>query len=236
MTSPEPPVRWVRWRKTYRLVPSRYPPVDLFERIADPADWETLARLEGMTNDRLREELGDISIVPIGERISGPGASPIMAAFTHIGFPSRFTDGSFGVYYASRQFEGALHEVLYHQERFLRRTSEPKTYVDFRTYVGRIAGRLHDVCGGYPDVHNPDSYAHAQALAKQLRIQDSFGIVYDNVRYRAARNIAVFRPRVLAAPQDEPHVVQGPHVRVEWDGTRMARSIVMGESTWVPLA
>lgn len=95
--------------------------------------------------------------------------------------------------------------------------------------------RLHDLCGDYPGVHDPDSYAHAQALAKRLRVKGSHGIVYDSVRHRGARNIAVFRPRVLAAPRGEPHVVQGPHVRALWDGSRMTRSIVMGASAWTAL-
>lgn len=230
-----PPVHRVRWRKTYRLVPSRYPPVDLFERIADPADWELIAEIEGLTNDRLRDEIGDIAIVPIGERVSGPGASPIMAAFTHIGRSSRFSDGSFGVYYACNRFEGALGEVLHHRALFLRRTSEPKTAFDLRVYVGRIASDLHDVRGGWPRAHDPDSYAFAQDLGIRVRKAQGNGIVFDSVRRPPAQNIAVFRPSILAAPRGEPHVTPGPHVRVEWDGARMARYIVIGEHDWIPL-
>ena len=40
------PTRRVRWKSAYRLVPSRYPPIDLFERIADPDDWQLLFELE----------------------------------------------------------------------------------------------------------------------------------------------------------------------------------------------
>ena len=69
-----PPRRRVAWAKTYRVVPSRYPPIDLFERVGDPADWETLAAIESLTNDRLRDQVGTISMVPPAERISGPGA------------------------------------------------------------------------------------------------------------------------------------------------------------------
>ena len=38
-----PDIIRVRWPRTYRLVRSIYPPVDLFEDIADPADWELIA-------------------------------------------------------------------------------------------------------------------------------------------------------------------------------------------------
>jgi hypothetical protein len=209
--------------------------VDLFERIADPADWELIAHIEGLTNDRLRNATGDISAVPVSERVCGQGASPIMAAFTHIGFPSRFTDGSFGVYYASNGFAGALREVLYHRTEFLRRTAESKTQFDLRVYIGHLDSKLHDIRGGWPLAHDPNSYVHAQALANRLRSDGSNGIAYDNVRLAPAKNIAVFRPSILAAAHGHPHVIQGPHVRVEWDGVEMSRYIVMGDAVWTAL-
>jgi hypothetical protein len=230
--SADPPIQTIRWDKTYRLIPSRYPPIDLFERVADPADWELIAYIEGLTNDRLRDEVGDILIVPIGERLAGPGASPIMAAFTHTGFPSRFTDGSFGVYYASNSFEAALSEVLHHRARFLQRTAEPKTQFDLRTYIGRLAAELHDIRGGWQEAHAPDSYVHSRALAKKLRGLGSNGVAFDSVRCMSAENVAVFRPSILAAASGKPHVLQGSHIRVEWDGSRMSRYIVMGDANW----
>jgi hypothetical protein len=222
----------VSWDKTFRLIPSRYPPIDLFERIADPADWEMLAAIEGLTNDRLRDEIGQIGLVPPMDRIAGPGASPIMAAFTHVGFASRFTDGSYGVYYASDQLAGAIKEVVHHQEMFLRRTSEPATHIQMRLYVGSISAELHDVRGGWPAVHDPVSYLAAQKLALSLRKTGSNGIVYDSVRFIGVSNVAVFRPRVLASPSGKAHVKQGEHIQLEWNGTRIFRFIKVGERNW----
>jgi len=229
---PLPQVNRVQFDKTYRLIPSRYPPIDLFERIGAPADWELIADIEGLTNDRLRDEIGSISAVPVSERLAGPGASPIMAAFTHIGFASRFTDGSFGVYYASSTFEGALREVTHHRATFLARTSEPKTHFDLRCYVGRIDADLHDMRGGWPAEHHPLDYRFSQALAARLRAAGSNGLAFDSVRCPSAANIGIFRPSVLAAPPGKPHVTQAAHVRVEWDGQRMARYIIVGEPRW----
>ncbi len=231
-----PPRRLVRWEKTFRMLPSRYPPIDLFERVADPADWELLAHLEGLTNDRLRDEIGDIAIVPLSERVAGPGASPIMAAFTHIGHPSGFTDGSYGAYYASDRFEGALSEVLYHRGEFLRRTREAKTQVDVRTYIGRIGAELHDIRGGWPRAHDPVSYVYSQALGRRVHDAGGNGVVFDSVRLAGAENIGVFRPSLLAASEPgKAHVLQGPHVRIEWDGTRMSRYILIGDPDWIAL-
>ena len=227
-----PRERRVLWERTYRLVPSRYPPVALFERVGDPGDWEILAALEGLTNDRLRDQIGIISAVPPAERISGPGASPIMAAFTHIGFPSRFTDGSYGVYYASDRMDGALAEVVYHQQRFLQRTAEPPTWLQMRAYLGRVAAAFHDVRGGFPDIHAPDSYSASQRLGAAIRARGGNGVVYDSVRLPGAANLAAFRPRAVASTTRRAHVVQGPHLVLDWDGRAVTRYIQMGESSW----
>jgi RES domain len=227
-----PQERRIAWERTYRMVPSRYPPIDLFERIGDPADWETLAALEGLTNDRIRDRLGDISAVPPEERISGPGASPIMAAFTHTGFPSRFTDGSYGVYYASERIEGALREIIYHQERFLRRTREGRARLEMRTYVGRAKNRFHDVRGAWPEVHDPDRYDAAQALGRAVRARGGNGIVYCNVRLAGVANLAVFRPKAVASTTRAPHLTQGPHFFLSWNGARIDRYIEVGKANW----
>jgi hypothetical protein len=101
----------VRWARSYRLVPSRFPPVGLFDRVARPEDLEAVFAAEALTNDRLRDEAGDLALVPPGDRISGPGTTPVMAAFTHLNPEgSRFSDGTFGVYYGAREMETAVAE------------------------------------------------------------------------------------------------------------------------------
>lgn len=74
----------VTWLPCWRIIPSRFPPIDLFERVADPADLEAILELESLTNDRLREEVGTLQLVPAQDRISGRGSSYIMTAFTHL--------------------------------------------------------------------------------------------------------------------------------------------------------
>ncbi|MCP4601261.1 MAG: RES family NAD+ phosphorylase [Proteobacteria bacterium] len=228
MTADLPPVRRVRWAHTYRIIPSRYPPVDLFERVADPADLEAIAIIEGMTNDRIRDSIGNISLVPVKDRISGPGASPVMAAFTHIGYPSRFTDGKHGVYYAGNRIEVALNEVAFHLTKFYSATSESSFRSDHRTYIGTLNKKMHDIRGGWSAEHNPDSYVASQSLGRLLREQDSNGIAYDSVRHPGGQCIAAFKPRVVGS------VAQGPHFYLQWNGERLERFIRVGESQWSP--
>ncbi len=94
----------IQWHRAVRIIRSLYPPVDLFEDIADPADWPLLISAEMKTNPRLMETIGNIDLVPHSRRVSGPGASYLMAPFTHVSpdRPSRFSDGRYGVLYVAK--------------------------------------------------------------------------------------------------------------------------------------
>ena len=100
----------VDWPGAVRIIRSLHPPIDLFEDIADPADWPLLIAAEQKTNPRLAATIGRLDLVPAARRVSGPGASYLMAPLTHAtpDRPSRFSDGSFGVLYAGNRFEVAL--------------------------------------------------------------------------------------------------------------------------------
>jgi hypothetical protein len=207
----------IRWTPSYRLVPSRFPPVGLFDRVARPEDLEYVLAAEALTNDRLRDEAGDIALVPASERVSGPGTTPIMAAFTHVNPEgSRFSDGSYGVYYAARDMATAIAETAFHRARFLARTAEPAGEIDMRSYLADIRADLVDLRGygrRKPDLMNPASYAASQEFARAERARGAGGIVYDSVRREGGLCAAVFRPRLVAPCR------QGPHVCFVWDGS-----------------
>lgn len=217
-----PPVSPVAWLPSYRMVPSRFPPVSLYDRVADPADLEAVFYVENLTNPRLRQEVGDISLVPLEERVSGLGTTPIMAAFTHLDPEgSRFTDGSYGVYYAAQSLDTAIAETRHSRTRFLARTNEAPIEVDMRTYLTDVVGDLHDIRGSghegnFTDVYHPDSYAAGQALGRELKAVNSSGVAYDSVRHKGGQCVAVFRPRVLS------NCRQGPHFCYVWDGARIS--------------
>lgn len=201
------PLRTLRtqWRPSHRLIPSRFPPVSLFDRVADPKDLDAVYALESMTNDRIRDEAGDLRLIPERERIAGPGTTPIMAAFTHLNPEgSRFSDGSFGVYYCARTLETALAEVRHHQERFLRRTREGPIRLELRLYLSDLDARLTDV-RKHPGYHRPDDYAPGQRLGRALREAGADGVLYRSVRNPDGLCAAVFRPRVLGPCRQSAH-------------------------------
>ena len=210
----------VEWKPCRRIVPSRFPPIQLFERVTVPADLEAIFELESLTNPRLRDEVGDICLVPEGDRISGPGTSVIMAAFTHLNPEgSRFSDGTYGVFYAANGLDTAIAETKHHRERFMRATAQPRMELDMRVYLVDLAGDLHDLRGqkrSNPLVYHDDRYAVGQNLARRLRDDGSNGIVYDSVRRDGGECAAVFLPRLLSSCRQERHLCY------VWDGARIA--------------
>jgi len=219
----------LRWKPSWRLVPSRFPPVGLFDRVSNAEDLAIIQAIEGLTNDRLREETGALHLVPEKDRVYGPGTTPIMAAFTHLNpVGSRFTHGRYGVYYAARSVATAVAETLFHRARFLAATKEPAIEIDMRSYASDIDTRLHDIRGlqaALPAIYHPDPahYEPAQRFAQALRGAGSSGIVYSSVRDPGGECIAVFRPAVLKP------VVQGQHYCYVWNGEQMTHVYVKTE-------
>ena len=214
------PVARLRWSPCWRIIPSRFPPIHLFERVTEPADLQAILELESLTNPRLRDEVGEIRLVPPEDRVSGPGASIVMAAFTHPNpAGSRFSDGSFGVFYAANDFDTAIAESKYHRERFMWATAQPRMELDMRVYVVDLDGDLHDLRGRKPDfplVYDEDNYAGGQHLALTLRKDGSNGIAYDSLRRHGGQCVAVFRPPLLSNGRQERHLCY------LWDGRRIA--------------
>src|SRR5579872_506897 len=155
----------------HRLIPSRFPPVSLFDWAETPEELAQIAALEGLTNDRLLHEYGSLSLVKKEDWVSGEGSTPLMAAFTHPG-PSRFSDGGYGIYYAGLNLETAISETRYHREHFLRASSEAPCCIQMREYIARVEQALVNICDlEYGHLLNPDmaEYPIAQSFGRSLK-------------------------------------------------------------------
>jgi hypothetical protein len=232
--SEEPPQSRVRWAAAQRIIASRYPPVQLFERLSDdPAEWEVLAEIEGLTNPRLRDEIGEIRLVPPEERVSGPGASWVMASFTHVSpRGSRFSDGSYGVYYAARELATAIAETTWHMARFYAATADPPHGESMRVLVGRVDAAFHDLRGGDPRWAAslaPDDYTASRALGARLRAAGSNGLVWPSVRRAGGTCLGALRPKAVGLPRQERHL------EYHWDGRRIDRYFDYALDRWLLL-
>lgn len=230
-----PPTRRVRWRTATRIIASKFPPIDLYERVSpDPAVWEALIAAEMLTNPRVRDEVGEIRLVPPEDRVSGPGASFVMASFTHLNpRGSRFSDGSYGVYYAAADLATAVVETAHHFGRFAADSADGPRYEDMRVLVGRIDHEIHDV-EALPDearlpLLDPDSYAASQAFGRALREAGSPGVHFPSVRRAGGRCVGAFRPTAVGLPRETKHL------KYHWDGTAVRRYFDYQTERWADI-
>ena len=197
-------------------MPTRYPAVSLFDRVADAADFDALYALEAMSNERARDELGQIERVPADQRLYGVGSGPIMAAFTHVNtLGSRFSDGRHGVFYAARERTTAVAETRYHHARFLAATAQGALHLPMRLYSVNIDARLHDLrpaAAAASAVFDPDDYGAARAVGHRLHAAGSAGVVYRSVRQRGGQCVGLFSPRGASA------CVHAAYLLYAWDG------------------
>lgn len=217
MTVDQIPTRQVTWARTYRIIRSIFPPIDLFEDIADPADWEALASAEAKSNPRIVDQIGNLALVPAKRRVHGHGASYVMAPFTHVSTdrPGRFTDGSYGVYSAGDREEVAIYEVAFHHGRFMAATEEePGWTSQFRMLVGSLDQLLHDLAN-VADALLPHDWTMSQKLGATLREAGSNGVVYPSVRAPRGKCIGIFWPDLLPIPH------QSDHFDFHWNGAEV---------------
>ncbi len=208
-----------RWAPSYRAVASKFPAASVYDRITDPATIDAVLDLEALTNPRVREEAAAFRKVRPEDIIVGPGSTPVMASFAYSG-PSRFCDGTFGVYYAAREEATAVAESRYHTEAFLRATHQPSIDVDKRIYAATVRGDFDDIRGRSMRsklyAAAPDDYAFSQRYAHRLYATNRVdGILYNSVRAAGGQCVAAFRPRSIGKARIHKYI------QFRWDGTRI---------------
>jgi len=208
------PLRRVVWPRSVRIIRSIYPPIDLFEDIADPADWEALASAEAKFNPRIRDSIGDLAKVPVARRVTGIGASWVMAPFaTARHYGPGIQRRVFGLYYAGDSSEVAIAETIHHHTKTMLATAEAPSWTSqFRELIGSVDADMDDVTG-MADLLDPDDYRPSQVFGAERRAAGSNGITWPSVRYAGGSCIAAFWPVVVPIP------AQGAHFAYHWNGS-----------------
>ncbi|HEV7275648.1 MAG TPA: RES family NAD+ phosphorylase [Devosiaceae bacterium] len=192
-------------RPSYRLIPSQFPPVALFEDVAQAEDLEPVMELAGWTNDRLVVER--LHRLPRHEWVYGrANASIVMAAFLHAAPDgARFNGPQLGAWYASASVATAIVEVAHHLRREAVARRQDSIRRTFRCYSSRLEGAYRDLRGAqkrHPELYAVDSHLAGQTYGEALRAAGEDGIVYDSVRHRGGTNVCAFRPsKVLQVTQ-----------------------------------
>lgn len=225
----------VAWPQAWRIIASRFPPIDLFERLSPKQEvWAALIALEEATNPRWRDLVGDISLVPPERRVTGTGGTNVMAPFTHVNPKgSRFSDGSYGVYYCAESLGTAVAETVFHFEQFARESKDEPRTEDMRVLVGPVERDFHAVStvskARQKEILDPNSYDASRPFGRALREEGSEGIVYASVRRRGGECVGAFWPNAVGIPRQERHL------KYHWNGERVDKYFDYQSEEWIDL-
>ena len=204
--------------QAYRLVNSKFPPIALFDDVADAEEFEALYQIQALTNPRLGNEVGRIELIARREIPFGiVGCSYAIAPFTHVNpAGSRFSAGDFGVLYLAATIETALAEVRHHQNQYWSgvRGLNYERFV-FRALACSFAGDSMKDATSVPmndPIYDPDDYSHAQRLGGELKKAGCPGLRYWSVRSEGDHCWALLTPRSVSS------IVQASHYEMVWNG------------------
>nr|WP_276583478.1 RES family NAD+ phosphorylase [Pseudomonas sp. RIT-PI-S] len=200
------------------MVNSRFPPIALFDDVADAAAFEALYQIQALTNPRLQNEAGRLELIARTEIPFGiPGCSYATAPFTHVNpAGSRFSDGTFGVLYLAASMETALAEVTHHQNRYWAAVDglNYERFV-FRGLACQFSERHMLDAIGLPltdPIYDPEDYSASRRLGHALRKAGRPGLRYHSVRDPGRDCWALMTPRPVTS------IVQAAHYEMVWNG------------------
>ncbi|MCY1347467.1 RES domain protein [compost metagenome] len=204
--------------QAYRLVNSKFPPIALFDDVADADDFEALYQLQALTNPRLQNEIGRLELIALAEIPFGiPGCSYATAPFTHVNpAGSRFSNGSFGVLYLADTLDTAVAEVRHHQDRYWSNVQG----LNYERFVFRGLSCAFTDAGmkdaaalplSHP-IHDPDDYSHSRRLGGEVKRGGYPGLRYNSVRSPGHICWALMTPRPVTS------IVQSAHYEMIWNG------------------
>lgn len=119
---------------------------------------------------------------------------------------TRYSDGSFGVWYGAPDLQTTIFETAYHMMRFLygeEGVSEPVIRercvynVDCRAILLDMRGKQTD----YPQLVDPADYSFTQSVGKRLHNEGHPGLLAPSARLHGGACLSVFRANILSNPQ-----------------------------------
>ena len=187
----------------YRNIVSLRVTENLFDDLSDaPADWQTAIELELQTKPATYISSHPVIHRPFEE-----------AAWNEaIGFPfrawsrSRYSDGSYGVWYGADTMETTLYETVYHWRNSLLADAgfnEPGIKIERRVHLVRCDAALIDLrslVARHPKIVDPADYALTQQIGGRLHREGHPGLV--TLSARCTGDVcAIMNPAVLSNPR-----------------------------------
>jgi len=197
----------------HRIIPSRFPPVPLYERLGSPAIQAAAAAFEAVTNPRLRalERMAQESVT------TTPGTGPQnwnMAPFEYANPEgTTFLNPAYKVLELVEGLTPALLVAVQRREDFLGGSHETAIDVEMRALVHKVKGRFADLTG----IPFEGDQAKRWKLGAELYESDVQGIIFHRPDLPGVRAVTVFDQNALG------RTVQADHFRFVWNGEGIQR-------------
>ena len=176
---------------------------DLFDDLTDdPAEWLLAQKVE----DDVKPP-PYCSLMPAIDRPFEDAAW-----FNAIAWPfknwqaSRFSDGTYGVWYGSESVETTVYESAYHWYNNLLCDAGYESQVviaERKVYMVACSAALLDfrrVSDAHVDLLHPSDFAFCQSVGARIHREGHPGLLTRSVRRSAGENVAIFNPDVLSNP------------------------------------
>lgn len=196
--------------RTFLLIPSRFPPIRLYERIA--ADFhDAVTDIEALTNPRLREKEHIIRTSGIDEK------NPSLQNWNHAPFAyfnpegSWFFDPQTPCLELSGDIQTALAVSVAKRTLFLSRTEQDRLNLDMRVISRQVSGRFLDA-RHLGSIIDQDT---RWALGRTMLEKGIDGVVFHSPERPVGNRYAVLNARSLE------RAIQGDHYKYVWDGAQI---------------
>ena len=130
---------------------------------------------------------------------------------------SRFSDGSFGVWYGSDTLETSVHESAYHWVQGLLCDAgfeHEEVVIERKLYAVACDALLLDfrpVADNYPNLLHKTDYTYTQPVGARIHREGYPGLLTSSVRHQGGINYAVMNPNILSNPRPHSQLIYRLH-------------------------
>ncbi len=187
-------------RDLFRNIVSLRESQDLFDDLStEPSDWELAQRVEGEVKPPYYQSQTPVIYRPFED-----------AQWAHaISYPfknwqrSRFSDGSFGVWYGSDLAETTVYETAYHWHRFLcdahfDKKEVPQERKIYSVFCDASLLDFRPLTEIYRELIDKTDYGLTHSVGAKIHHEGHPGLLTISARHKAGTVYAIFNPNVLS--------------------------------------